>query len=137
MAKLAVFIACCIVIVLSVLAIVAQMNANNTRAVEVQITDQGNWSGFYINQDSRIRLNGSGNSVLYLNRPSNATVWNIVVRIYELGPSNTNLTVRISTLDGQILDEDIASSVGTSALATFTVTPVFCIGDYYRCLSGS
>jgi hypothetical protein len=122
---------------LSAIAIFSQMNADNTKTVELQVSGQGNWSGFYVNQDSRIDVNGSGNAVFYLNRPSNATVWNVIVRIYEIGPSNYTLTVRIATVGGQVLNEDYASSVGTSALATFTITPVFCIGNYYKCLSQS
>ena len=119
------------------MAVVAQENANNTKVVEVQISAKGNWSGFYTNQNSRIDLNGSGNAMFYLSRPSNATIWNVIVRIYEIGLSNYTLTARIATIGGQVLDEDHASSRGTSALATFTVAPVFCSGNFYKCLSGS
>jgi len=135
--KLGAILACCIVIALSVIAVVEQESANNTKAVEVQISGQGNWSGFYTNQNSRIDLNGSGNAMFYLSRPSNATIWNVIVRIYEIGLSNYTLTARIATIGGQVLDEDHASSRGTSALATFTVAPVFCSGNFYKCLSGS
>ena len=135
--RLGIIFACCVVITLSVMAVVAQENANNTKVVEVQISAKGNWSGFYTNQNSRVDLNGSGNAMFYLSRPSNATVWNVIVRIYEIGPSNYTLTARIATIGGQVLDEDYASSMGTSALATFTVAPVFCAGNFYKCLSGS
>ena len=126
-----------VVAALVILAVVAQVGAIGTRAVEVQITYPGKWSGFYINQHSLVNLNGSGNTELVLNRPSNATVWNIIVRIYEVGPPGITLTVRIATTNGQLLNEDFTSGVGTSALATYTVTPVFCLGDYYKCLSES
>ena len=130
-------LACCIAVALSIMAVVAQENANNTKEVEVQISGQGNWSGFYTNQNLRVDLNGSRNAMFYLSRPSNATVWNVIVRIYEIGPSSYTLTARIATIGGQVLDEDYASSMGTSALATFTVAPVFCAGNFYKCLSGS
>ena len=129
-------VATCI-IALGLLAVVAQENANAVKSVDVQISAQGSWSGFYVNQDSRIELTGTENTSLQLDRPSNATAWNIIVRIYETSPSNYTLVVRIVTLGGQMLDEDYTSTRGTSALATFTITPVFCLGYYYRCLSGS
>jgi hypothetical protein len=131
-----IIVAACIVAPF-LIAEAAQAESNGMRSVVIQVSAQGNWSGFYVNQESRIEINGAGNTLIQLNRPSNATAWNIIVRIYETGPSNYTLIVRISTLSGQVLDEDYASTRGTSALATFTITPVFCLGYYYRCLSGN
>src|SRR6267378_2456020 len=126
MQRLWIILAGCVLTALSLMAVVAQASANDTKAVRIQISATGNWSGFYVNQDSRINLNGSGTTQFQLTRPSNATVWNIIVRIYEIGRSNYTLIVRILRMDGQVLDEDFASTRGASALATFTITPVFC-----------
>jgi hypothetical protein len=127
----------CAVLILAFMTLVANANANDTRSIKIQVTADGQWSGFYINQDVRENWNGTGNTTLVLNRPNHATVWNIIVRVTDEYPSSSNLIVRIVSASGAVLDEDYTSTEGTSALATYTVTPPFCFGEYYKCLSES